>query len=132
MGAWGVGSFENDEASDWVCDLEDVQDWGDVRAALQEVMDGSGDDEPSVCCVALAAGEVVAAAIGRPIPDLPDEAAAWVKEHQACPDDLAALAGQAVSRVGTRSYLLELWEESDSLEPWRATIRDLESRLRAN
>jgi hypothetical protein len=62
MGAWGTEPFANDDAMDWIADLETAKDLRVVRAALDAVPgDGAEYIEAPVGCVALAAAEVVAA-----------------------------------------------------------------------
>ena len=39
MGAWGVGTFENDDASDWVYQLEEAGDLDLVEVTLQAAAD---------------------------------------------------------------------------------------------
>jgi hypothetical protein len=37
MGAWGIGNFDNDDASDWVYELEEVEDMSLVEATLETI-----------------------------------------------------------------------------------------------
>ena len=132
MGAWGAGSFDNDDAGDWVCDLEDAEDNSMLEEAFSDVTE-RGDDylEVTECSAAIAAAEVVAALRGRPAADLPDEVTAYVERIGTPPSPaLAAAALRALEIVKTKSELQELWEESDSLEEWRQVLADLEARLR--
>lgn len=78
MGAWGVGTFENDDASDWVYQLEEAGDLDLVEVTLQAAADPEAYLEAPTCCMALAAAEVVAALAGQPAPDLPEEIRTWV------------------------------------------------------
>jgi len=129
VGAWGVGIFENDDASDWVAGLEGQNTIQPVVSSLR----GAGAEgylEASGSCVALVAAEVVAALNGNPAASLPKEVTNWVRSHQLqINEDLVRLALQAIHRVETQSELLELWQESEELDGWVATIRDLERRL---
>ena len=68
MGAWGVGPFENDDASDWVYQLEGAEDLELVRGTLEAAANPQGYLEAPTCSEALAAAEVVAALSGRPTP----------------------------------------------------------------
>ena len=80
MGAWGSGSFKNDDAMDWVWTLEGDTDGSVLRATLTPVAETSPDDyleAPDACC-ALAAAEVVAAGSGTPAIGLPEEVNRWV------------------------------------------------------
>jgi Domain of unknown function (DUF4259) len=132
MGAWGAGSFDNDDAGDWVWELEDTEDTAILDEAFSQVTE-RGEDylEASECSVAIAAAEVVAALRGRPAADLPDEVTAYVDRigTHPSPAQIASALG-ALERVKTKSELQELWDESDSLQEWRQGLADLEARLR--
>src|SRR5690242_14698988 len=66
MGSWGTGTFENDTAVDWIGDFADgAGDVEMVRTALTTVADASGYIDADHGCEALAACEIVAAALGR-------------------------------------------------------------------
>lgn len=56
MGAWGVLAFENDDASDWVLDLEGTNDFRLVEAAI-ETLEAEAD-----CMVAAAQAQAVGGA----------------------------------------------------------------------
>jgi hypothetical protein len=128
MGAWGYLPFENDDALDWLDELEaggaDV-----VRRAL--VKAGDGYVEAPEGSVAIAAAEITSACQGNPPGELPENVATWVTAHGA---ELGAeeveLALEAVGRVaGEESELAELWDDADEPE-WRESIEDLSERLR--
>ena len=129
MGAWGPGSFENDDAMDWVGGL--TPDSGDtaVRSALTAVADGHGYVEGPDCSVAIAAAEALAAARGKPAATLPPEVDAWLRSSPHIARDLVDVARKAIRRVVSDSELKDLWEESESAEEWREAMSDLESRL---
>lgn len=129
MGAWGFQAFENDDALDWLDELESGGSES-VRQGLAAVGDGyiAAPDGS----VAVAAAEITAAAQGSPPGDLPDDAATWVAAHGA---ELTAedvqLALEAVELVaGTESELAELWDDADEPE-WKESLDDLSERLRA-
>lgn len=130
MGAWGAGSFENDDASDWVYDLEASADEAVVRGALEAAASAGTDYlEAPDASIAVGAAELVAAARGFPASTLPDAVRAWVAEHGAgVSDELVALARGAVARVGAESELSELWDEAGD-PSWRVAIDDLAARL---
>jgi hypothetical protein len=128
MGAWGSGPFENDDAMDWTYALTDHADLGVVAAAFSDV---TGDDAPEApeASAAIAAAEVVAAGLGRPCPDLPDEVATWVAERAG--EDWGTLVPSALAaldRVAAGSELAELWAEEGS-DDWPATLDELRGRL---
>ena len=130
MGAWGVGAFENDDASDWIYQLEEAGDFGLVRDTLVAAADPDGYLEAPTCSMALAAAEVVAALAGRAAPDLPEEVRAWVRAHRAAvPGDLSALSVRALDQVAADSELKELWAESEEHGVWVDRLQELRSRL---
>lgn len=136
MGAWGTGAFENDDAGDWVWELEDDEDGGILVTALREIADadvGTYLEAPD-CSVAIAAAEVVASARGVRSQSLPTEATVWLDAHaNLVSDDLVALAAVAISRVATESELQELWHEDATtadMDSWHERIASLLARLR--
>lgn len=132
MGAWGVGAFENDDASDWVYELEEAGDLSLVRETLEAAADPEGYLEAPTCAVALAAAEVVAAVGGRPAPDLPEEVRTWVAAHRtALPGELQQLSVRALDQVAADSELKELWAESDENGMWVDRLQELRARLLA-
>ena len=130
MGTWGFGSFENDDAADWVYGLEEADDLGYVHATLEAAAGADGYLEAPEATTALAAAEVVAALDGRPAPDLPDGVQAWIATHPLPVDgSLRELAQRAVARVAGDSELRELWEEAGTLAEWQRVVEPLQGRL---
>lgn len=129
MGAWGTGSFENDDASDWVASLATV-----TPDQLTPIFARAADDpeylEGPEASVAVAAAEVVAALNGSPAESAPAAIDAWTKSHpQALTPQLRELAARAMDRVRRNSELKDLWMEADGLNDWIAAIQDLQTRL---
>jgi Domain of unknown function (DUF4259) len=130
MGAWGAGSFDNDDAMDWVIGLTEGSGDTLLREALAPVVSaGDRDLEAPDCSIAIAAAESIAAARGRPTASLPEEVAEWVTKKPIVATDLVVLASTAVDRIARKSELKDLWEESDSADDWRAAMTDLRKRL---
>ena len=131
MGAWGTGSFENDDAADWAYELEE-SDGSDLLEATLDAVDSDEFPEAPDCSTALAAAEVVAALRGAASEALPPEIIAWVDANSLEVDsDLHAKALMAIHRIETESELKELWEEADELDSWLASLEDLKGRLGA-
>ncbi len=131
MGAWGAGSFDNDDASDFVHELEETSDLDLVRAVLTEVVETSDYLEAPEGSVAGAAADVVASARGNPPAELVESVRAWLTRVRPEPsDDDIELALRALDRVrGTESELAELWSDAGEGD-WSRAMADLESRLR--
>lgn len=129
MGAWGIGPFDNDDAADWLYELEESTGAEAIRTALEAIGPDEYIEAPD-CNMALAASEVVAALRGQSHESLPPEAVLWVAEHEvSVDDDLLGLALMAIHRIETESELKELWEESEDYDSWLATLADLKDRL---
>jgi hypothetical protein len=126
VGAWSTGAFANDDASDWVYELEGADDLALCRDALEEADLDAGEGAR-----AIAAAAVMAAAAGRRGGELPEEVEAWLDTVGPKPSDAdLALARRAVERVrGPRSELAELWGASPSSADWVANLDELVSRL---
>ena len=133
MGAWGMKSFENDGAHDWLFELEE-SGLGALRAAFA-VADSEAYLEVDEGQYVIAAAEVIAAARGQPGGFVPDAITAWLAARpDARPDaDLEALipaARAALDRItGADSEIQELWVESEHLNEWTAELDDLRRRL---
>ena len=131
MGAWGTAAFDNDDASDWVYELE-KDGIAAIDAALKDAL-GPQELETPTDVNAIAAGEVIAAALGRPVDGLRDEivglanalAPSITPEH-------AARARTAVERVLAGSEIAELWAETEDDDEWRGLVEDLIRRLSAD
>jgi hypothetical protein len=128
VGAWGTGSFENDDAKDWLAGLSTITP-PDLAQILVEAADHPGYLESPAASVAVAAAEVVAAWNGSPAPAAPREIAEWTgKNPQALTPELKALTLRALERVRKNSELKDLWLEADGLNDWTAAIQDLQTR----
>ncbi len=132
-GAWGIGAFENDDAMDWMSELERSATADFLGAALRSIDAKSKYVEAPECSNAMAAAEVIAAARGRPSKGLPAEAAEWLKRvRPAVGSDLVSQAHAAVSfcRDNPNSELRQLWAESKDFQAWLAGMANLLSRLK--
>lgn len=132
-GAWDVGSFDNDDALDWVWELTESDDLSVVKEALHAANSTSGYLEAPTASIALAAAEVVAALKGKPSAQLPDEVSEWVQDHKADMDgSLIQAAKKAIERVQNveSSELAQLWSDSDeAMQQWHSELRNLALRL---
>ncbi|MDX1486066.1 MAG: DUF4259 domain-containing protein [Alphaproteobacteria bacterium] len=125
MGAWDVGSFENDTALDFVAEVEGTDD---LLAAFAALGPGDLSADADQACEAIAAADLVAAMMGRPAPDIPRGVADRVVAFGPAGDELIAAAVGAVRHVRANSELAELWAEAED-EDWPGAIDDLLQRL---
>lgn len=133
MGAWGVHTFQNDSARDWVYDLEDSQGLTFIEESLDTALAQGEYLDSEEGSFALAAAETVACLIGRPPHQdlLTGPLTEWVKENPPeVTGDVLQKAVRAVDRVATPpSELLELWEQTELFQDWTNSLADLKRRL---
>lgn len=134
MGAWDVGTFDNDTACDWAFELHGVEDLTVVRHAIEAVL-VTGHDylDADLACEALAACEVIARLQGKwgHRSDHTEVIDRWVEAHPLKPSpELLQHAVEAIDRIlGEASELRELWDESDDSAKWRAEVAELRTRV---
>ena len=125
MGAWDVGNFSNDDALDFVAEIKSVDD---LTAAFRALASAPTPADAHIVCEALAAADLVAAMLGRPASDMPEEASALAKTFGAPSADLLGSASTTASIAQTGNELAELWEEAED-EDWVGVLTDLKRRL---
>jgi hypothetical protein len=135
MGAWSYESFGNDDACDWIAELEEHDDLGFVESTFDAVL-AVGDDylEAPEACAAIAAAEVVARLQGHfGRKDASSEGVdAWVERVRLQPPaSLIDKACRALDRIlSDPSELLELWEDAEPSGAWQAEVKNLKARVR--
>lgn len=133
MPGWGTGSFENEEARNWLAQLKTLSE-ADLRKIFTTV-EASGYVSASDASVVVAAAEVVAALKGAPAGSVPHEVENWLNTaetlalNETARTLLSAQARHRVSQVRANSELKDLWLEADGLNEWSAGLRELEQRL---
>ncbi len=134
MGAWDATAFGNDDALDWVAELEQTSDSALIVSTLEYITRLGEDDylEAPEASRAVAAAETVAALLGNPSPNLSQETAEWVRVYNSSIDasSLTPLTIQALKRISSNSELKELYDETGEVEDWLTAITDLEQRLK--
>jgi len=129
MVGWGTGSFENEDAQDFLGRLKSLG-IDDLRRILARAADERGYPEAPESSVAIAVAELIAALRGAPAQTVPREIELWVGKTRDCsPPELTELARRAVNKVRTNSELKDLWLQAEGLNEWSAGLRNLEQRL---
>jgi hypothetical protein len=128
MPGWGTGSFENEEAQNFLAKLNSlgIEDLSPIlaRAAEHDYLDAPAST------VVVVVAEIVAAARGNPPQTLPSQIAEWIAKIEGSPSpQMSDLARRSVDRIRTNSELKDLWLEAEGLNEWSAVLRDLEERL---
>lgn len=130
MGAWDNGNFGNDDAMDFVFDATSKEAISDAILAISKAPQGEYLDSTD-CCIALAAIEYIAAALGNPSADFPEEAKEWVSENKSALSETGMIsqANNAIDKIKTNSELKEFWEETDEFQDWLNVIEGLKKRI---
>ncbi len=132
MGAWGIGTFENDDAVEWLDELQASADHAVLQSAFEGTENGDEYLEAPQGIHILCAGEIIAALQGQSASDLPEEARDWVQEHKSL--DVSSLIPIAIRKIDqvldTGSELRELWQENEADFPaWSESVSSLQARL---
>ncbi len=132
MGTWGIGSFEDDIAVDW---LEDLYD-SDPIAFFRHCLDLTDHTylEHMACVGVVCTAEMIHGLLRSPRSGLPEAAREWFDQHRDLPvQSLVLEAIIGMGRVlGPDSEMVELWQdEGDRFDAWRSHQRDLIERLEA-
>jgi hypothetical protein len=128
MPGWGAGSFENEDAQNFLGRLGSLG-IDDLRPMLAHAADLDYVDAPESSVVIVVA-EIVATAKSNPPQAVPSQIAEWVGKIEGAPSsEMSELARRAVEKVRTNSELKDLWLEAEGLNEWGAVLRDLEGRL---
>lgn len=123
--------FDNDDALDWLVELEESEDRSVLLEALNIVFDASDTEylDATDYWRALAAAEVVAALAGNPSMSLPEEVTRWVLAYHSIDAATHDKAKQAVQIILADFGVEDLWEEEEEFKEWQAAARDLLERL---
>jgi hypothetical protein len=128
---WGEGSFDNDDALFFASECTSAKSIAPVSKALN-IANRSKSIEASDGAAAVAAAEVVAAALGQPNPKLPPALRDWIGRQSAAQlTALAPNARTALARVANPEFS-ELATEWSKGKPntWPETIAELQGRLK--
>ena len=127
MGTWSTAGFGNDEALDWLAELQEADD---ALAFIRETLD-SGSTEGTV-----AAAEVLALHAGHGSADAHPDAVDWCAGKAAPPTDLRHAAADALQAIlddpdaDGHDTWAELGEDDEDYLAWLANLKSLQVRLR--
>ena len=135
MGTWSVDPFGNDDAVDWIYDLEKTEDLTFIAETIQKVLDfGSEYLEAPEAVEAIAAADTIARLKGNfyiknAYTESLDD---WIESHKLTPSQpLVESAILAMDRILTDpSELRELWQDSEDFDDWAREMEALKTRLR--
>lgn len=133
MGAWSFGSFENDDAADFLAEAVASGDLSLLREVLDNVLTSTEYVEAPDASRAIVAAEFIAAAQDRPTlaRERQDSLSSWIARiRPRIHSDLAGQAQDALTRIlAPNSELRELWEETDEFPDWQAAVSELRQQF---
>lgn len=129
MPGWGTGSFENEDAQNFLKALPSTLP-EDMKRLLSRAADEADYSNTAESSIVIVAAEIVACARNAPPQNMPMEISDWICKVEGAPSaELIDLARRAVHKIRVNSELKDLWQEADGLNEWSAALRELEERL---
>ena len=132
MSAWGISNFENDTALDWVNEIIQEQEITGLKESINTFLkDFSGESTSLIdCSKFLTAAETVAAIIGSPNEDFPEELKEWVESKYIKIEQITIdAAKKGVKLIMTDSEAKEMYLDSGYFKSWEKAQKDLIKRL---
>lgn len=130
MATWGVGAFENDDARQF---LAEVQEDGlfALEEAFDVVLDSEGELEAPEGARAVAAAALLAAILTGEAGGVPQEARGWVVQQR--PEGVESWRAPALSALdlvqSDASDLPAVWLERGQYDAWQTQLLALRERL---
>ena len=136
MQARSSDNFGNDDASGWISDLVASKGTAALMEPIEKILSNSEKPEATVCSIALAASEVIAAGISGDLSSTPEVAQSWLTKKPGLfgkPPEIgkqhAIAARQAVNKIASNSELKELWQGSEGYDRWQSMQTTLIKKL---
>ncbi|HYC96803.1 DUF4259 domain-containing protein [Brevundimonas sp.] len=123
MGTWDLGPFDNDDAADFLYEVQDAAGWGPAVAAMAKVLITVGYLEAPESQRGLAAAALVASRRSPGSVKIEATQEAIAATLPPPPYFAPYLAKLTIGRVISRSELADLWAEGSELEAWRTETR---------
>jgi hypothetical protein len=131
MGTWGLGTFEDDLACDW---LEDLHDSDPLAFFVQCLTLTESQELDLLACIGVVCtAEMMHALLREPRSGLPPLARHWVDAHKSL--HVLPLLPQAITGLAqvlrSDSEMYQRWEDhQDGFEDWLRQTDDLRCQLR--
>ncbi|BBM02477.1 DUF4259 domain-containing protein [Microbulbifer sp. GL-2] len=136
MGAWSEENFGNDDAGDWIYELERSKGTDTLLLPIKTIILNDEYLESPDCSEALAAAEVVAAGLTGDSSSIPKEALDWLNKKPGLfgkkpqiETEHGSMARQCVQKIIDNSELKELWAETEDFAKWLSIQRNLIEKL---
>ena len=128
MGAWSHEPFGNDDALDFLTEVE-TGGLPTISGLLHHIV-GMDEIEADIASMGVAALAVLAAVRSRDTSLLPDTHRGLAQRLGGLDSGLLTTAIKALDRIETDSELAELWAETPEATAWRASLAQIRERLK--
>ncbi|ESQ79785.1 DUF4259 domain-containing protein [Asticcacaulis sp. YBE204] len=128
MTAWGNGPFDNDDAADFMIDLEETPAWEAVRKAFTQALETTDYLGLTEGARVYAAAAFLSVALGKSEISAQDYHMI-IDDLGAVPDDLAALARKALTRICAADSEIDELYQGAAYDEWIATVRYIDKAL---
>jgi hypothetical protein len=132
MSAWGISNFENDTALDWVSEIVEGKDVNSLQNSIDAFLKDFSIEDTSLieCSKFLTIAETIAALIGSPDQDFPEELQDWIDLKYVKIDQFTIdKTVKGVKLIMTDSEAKEMYLDSGYFKSWEKTQKDLIKRL---
>ncbi len=129
MGAWNSKPFGNDNALDWLVELE-KSDIKFLKSTIRDFLNIENTPDAGESEVLIAAATIVRSASLPTVKGIPSDAKKWVVTHGyvPCSHDITFCI-RGIRKILANSELQELWDESGNGKTWNKTTKKLISDL---
>ena len=130
MGAWGHKTFENDDAFDFMADIEDSTDFSLIQETIERIIEEDAYLEASDCSMALTAIEIVGAVKKNDSTRFPEEYKGIIQNLEKPSKTVIEQSILCIDKILEESELKELWKENEELfSEWLKNINELKVLL---
>lgn len=132
MSAWGISNFENDTALDWVNEIIQENEITSLEESIKSFLQDFSVESKSLidCSKFLTIAETVAALMGKPDTDFPEELKEWVDSKSFNIDQVTIDATKkGVKLIMTDSEAKEMYLDSGYFKSWEKAQSNLIKRL---
>ena len=132
MSAWGISNFENDTALDWVNEIIHRKEVENFKESIDGFLKSFSVEETSLndCSIFLTLAETIAALLGAPGQDFPEELQDWIEtKYIKIESSTIDNAKKGVQLIMNGSEVREMYLDSGYFTPWEKTQKNLIKRL---
>jgi len=132
MSAWGISNFENDAALDWVNEVIHRKEVENFKEPVEFFLKSFSIENTSLmdCSKFLAIAETMAALLGSPGQDFPEELQDWIEtKYIKIETSTVESAKKGVQMLLNDSEVKEMFLDSGYFKSWEKVQKDLIKRL---